>query len=145
MKKLSLLAILVISYSCAQLEEVYNQHKTPEPIDNSKELAEAQARKEMIIEKMSLSNTINLKIGQSDSDVKKIMLKPDSVSATENETVWHYNLYENYIEGELNRMLPFRITFKKDRIVKFGIDQDQVERNKAQVIIQKDQTPKGNE
>lgn len=139
MKNILILAILATSFSCAQLEDIYNKHKTP---DNSAEKTKEQQDEKIkmaIIEKISLPNTINLKIGQTDKQVKEIMMSPSSVSATETETVWHYKLYDGYQEGSLyNKIVPFRIAFKKEKVVKYGVDQDQVERNKAQVIIQKD-------
>lgn len=116
--------------------------------DESTKKAEEEKRKEIerlrieqeriaqLVSKMNLKNTINLRIGQGFTQVQEILLDPASVSSNGDETVWHFKLFE--FPDSNSKVFPFLVVFKKDRVVRFGVDQEQLERNRANVIIQKD-------
>nr|BDT28561.1 hypothetical protein BHI3_20270 [Bacteriovorax sp. HI3] len=156
MKGPFIVILMLVFVSCAQMDE-HMKYLTGEKQEEAKRQkeekikAEALAEKEkqkniaelnaLIASKLSLSNTINLKIGQKKDEVIKILLKPDSVSASEKGEFWHYRLYENYNpQATYNKVVPFKISFRNERIISYGVDQEQVERDKAQVVIQKEMT-----
>lgn len=144
------ICFLLLTVSCKTLQDLdyYGTRKTQDENqrlkdeDGKKRLAEELARKKekeeerLALFPKSLQNTINLKVGQSTNDVVQTLRHPNSVSATRKETIWHYLLWE-YPTSEA-RLIPFIVAFSKDKVVRFGINQEQIERDRAKVIIQKD-------
>lgn len=135
MRKILIFACLLFTTSCASLNGAYERLKTKEPVvDNSAEIE--KARLQEFLNHRNLHNTINLKIGQSKKDVLGVLLDPSSVAAFGNETIWQYNLYR-YPDAQ-SQIIPFKVMFNGENVSRFGIDQEQIERDRAKVIIQKD-------
>lgn len=140
-----IIATASIISSCANFEEHLkylsgDTQREKERVDKEKKEEESKINDE-IARKISLPNTINLKIGQTKDEVKDILFSPEIVSADQFGENWHYRLYENYSRHSiLNKIVPYKIKFKNEKVISYGVDQEQVERNKAQVVIQKDMT-----
>lgn len=135
------LLIALLLASCSSIKETIDKFKTPQESAEEKQARETKERLQFVLDHKNLKNTIGIRIGQTQEQVHNILLDPDSVSGSEGEVVWHYSLYEHAyvnINSPFTQRTPFRIIFKNNAVSKFGIDQDQMERNRANVIIQKD-------
>lgn len=137
MKNLIVLNCLLFTVSCSSFDETYERLKTKPPVvDKSAEVEKARIQE--FLNHRNLRNTINLKIGQTKKEVLDILLEPSSVSASGSETTWQYSLSQ-YPSMEA-AIFPFKVVFSGEKVSRFGVDQDQIERDKARVIIQKDFT-----
>jgi len=151
MKMINLFILVSLTSSCSMWQylngdtERFSMAKEREEQDKARQERNAQARKEKeaedarIQERLSrknLQNTASLNVGMTMAQVEKIILEPSSVAANKKETIWQYNLFRF---ASLNAdLVPFKIVFIGERVSSFGIDQEQVERDRAKVVIQKE-------
>lgn len=147
--KIGVLFLLVISVSsCALMQEVEDIRNGK--ADKDKQAREEAERKKAELEKERLArlweaaqkaclpNTINLRVGQGQDDIIKLILRPVSVSAAGRETTWHYSLFQ-FCDPN-SQFIPYKVVFNGEKVTSFGVDQNQIERDRAKVIIQKEMT-----
>ena len=103
-----------------------------------------QERLQARLDKRNLKNTVFLEPGWGQKKVLELLDEPNTTSANNGELIWTYELFEY---PNINaQIFPFDIVFKNGKITRFGINQEQHERNIAikqgKVSIQKQEQAK---